>query len=144
MLKSVPKVPQHGASSFYFTVKVMQTKSFHSALKSTTQTHTINPQNSCGWNGLLEVTLSMPPAQAGQPGTGCQGPCPDRSEYLQGWRLHNLPGQPVPVLGHPHSEKAFPDVHREPLVFQFVPIACWPVTGHHLAQSSLHPPSRYL
>jgi len=21
------------------------------------------------------------------------------SEYLQGWRLHNLPEQPVPVLG---------------------------------------------
>ena len=24
-------------------------------------------------------------------------------EYLQGWRLHSLPGQPVPVLGHPLS-----------------------------------------
>ena len=31
-------------------------------------------------------------------------------EYLQGWRLHNLPEQPVPVLGHPHSAKVFPDV----------------------------------
>ena len=44
-------------------------------------------------------------------------------EYLQGWRLHNLSGQPVPVLSHPHSEKVFPGVHREPPVFQFVPIA---------------------
>ena len=50
-------------------------------------------------------------------------------EYLQGWRLHNLPGQSVSVLGHPHSEKAFPDVQREPPVFQFVPIASGPVTG---------------
>ena len=29
-------------------------------------------------------------------------------EYLQGWRLHNLPGQPVPVFSHPHSEIVFP------------------------------------
>ena len=44
-------------------------------------------------------------------------------EYLQGWRLHNLSGQPVPVLGHPHSKKVFPDVQREPPVLQFVPTA---------------------
>jgi len=25
-------------------------------------------------------------------------------EYLRRWRLYNLPGQPVPVLGHPYSE----------------------------------------
>jgi len=52
-------------------------------------------------------------------------------KYLQGWRLHNLSGQPVPVLSHPHSEKVFPDVQREPSVFQFVPIASCPVTRHH-------------
>jgi len=27
-------------------------------------------------------------------------------EYLQGWRLHNLPGQPVPVLGHVSQSKS--------------------------------------
>ena len=53
------------------------------------------------------------------------------SEYLQGWRLHNLPGQSVPVLGHPHSEKMFPDVQKEPPVFQVVPTASGPVSGHH-------------
>ena len=42
-----------------------------------------------------------------------------------------ISGQPVPVLGHPHSEKVFPDVQREPPVFQSVPIAPGPVTGHH-------------
>ena len=52
-------------------------------------------------------------------------------EYLQGWRLHNLTGQPVPVLSHPHGEKVFPDVQREPAVFQFVPIASCSATGNH-------------
>ena len=50
---------------------------------------------------------------------------------IQGWRLHSLTEQPVPVLGHPHSKIAFPDVHREPRVFQFVLIASGSVTGHH-------------
>ena len=50
--------------------------------------------------------------------------------YLQGWRLHNLSGQPVPVLGHPHSKRVFPDVQREPPVFQCVSIGSGPVTGH--------------
>lgn len=30
-------------------------------------------------------------------------------EYLQGVRLNNIPGQLVPVFGHPHSEKVFLD-----------------------------------
>jgi len=51
--------------------------------------------------------------------------------YLQGGRLHSLSGQAVPVLGHPHSEKVFPNVQREPPVFWFVPIASGPDTGHH-------------
>jgi len=56
-------------------------------------------------------------------------------EYLQGWRLHNISGQPVPVLGHPHSEKVFPDVQRQPPVFQFVPVASCLVTRHHWKES---------
>ncbi|KAK4806513.1 hypothetical protein QYF61_021349 [Mycteria americana] len=44
-----------------------------------------------------------------------------------GWRPHNFPGQAVPVLSHPHSEKVFPDVQRVPPVFQFVPIVSFPV-----------------
>ena len=39
-------------------------------------------------------------------------------EYLQGGRLHNLSGQPVPGLSQPQSKKVFPDVQREPPVFQ--------------------------
>jgi len=52
-------------------------------------------------------------------------------EHLQGWRLDNLSGQPVLVLGHPHSEKVFPDVQREPSVFQLVPVASCAVTAYH-------------
>ena len=53
------------------------------------------------------------------------------SEYLQEWRLHNPYGQPVKVLSHLHSEKVSPDVQMELHLFQFVPIASSPVTGHH-------------
>ena len=42
-------------------------------------------------------------------------------EYLKGWRLHNHSGQPLPVVGHPHSKKVLPDVQTDPSVFQFVP-----------------------
>ena len=52
-------------------------------------------------------------------------------EYLQRRRLHNLPGQPVPVLHHPQREEVLPHVQLELPVLQFVPIAPCPVTGHH-------------
>ena len=51
--------------------------------------------------------------------------------YLQVWRLHHLSGQSVPVLRHPHSEKVLTNVQSEPPVFQFVPLASCPGTGHH-------------
>ena len=68
-------------------------------------------------------------------------------EFLQGGRLHNLSGQLVPVLGHLHSRKVFPDVQREPPVFHCVPMASGPVRGHHQKQSGsvfFVPPFRYL
>ena len=48
-------------------------------------------------------------------------------EYLQRRRLHNLPGQPVPVLHHPQREEVLPYVQLELPVPQFVPIAPCPV-----------------
>jgi len=48
-------------------------------------------------------------------------------EYLRRRRLHNLPGQPVPVLYHPHREEVLPHVQLELPVLQFVPIAPCPV-----------------
>jgi len=52
-------------------------------------------------------------------------------EYLQRRRLHNLPGQPVPVLCHPQREEVLPNVQLELPLLQFVPIAPCPVTAHH-------------
>ena len=48
---------------------------------------------------------------------------------------HRGPFQPLlfcdsVILGHPHSQKVFPNAQREPPVFAFVPTACGPVTGH--------------
>lgn len=37
----------------------------------------------------------------------------------------------APVLGHTHNEKVFPEVQRDPPVFQCVPVASGPGTGHH-------------
>jgi len=50
-------------------------------------------------------------------------------EDLQEERLHNITGQPVPLLGHPQTKKVFTDVQMAHTVF--VPTASGPVTGHH-------------
>ena len=52
-------------------------------------------------------------------------------EYLQRRRIHNLSGQPVPVLRHPQSEEVLPRVQVELPITQFVPVAPSPVPGHH-------------
>jgi len=55
-------------------------------------------------------------------------------EHLQR-RIHNLPGQLVPVLRHPQSEEVLPCVELELPVLQFVPVVPFPVTGHHRKES---------
>ena len=52
-------------------------------------------------------------------------------EYLQRRRLHNIPGQPVPVLRHPRREEVLPCVQTELSVLQLVPVAPYPFTEHH-------------
>ena len=52
-------------------------------------------------------------------------------EYLQRRRLHNLPGQPVPVLRQPQREEVLPHVQLECPMLQFVPTAPCPVAGYH-------------
>jgi len=49
--------------------------------------------------------------------------------YLQRRRLHNLPGQPVPVLRHAQREEVLPHVQTELPVLQFVPVAPCPVAS---------------
>ena len=52
-------------------------------------------------------------------------------QCLQRKRLHNLPGQLVPVLRHPQREEVLPHVQMELPMLQLVPVAPCPVTGHH-------------
>jgi len=49
-------------------------------------------------------------------------------EYLQRRRLHNLPGQRVPVLRHPQREEVLPHVKVELPMLQFGPIALCPLS----------------
>jgi len=59
-------------------------------------------------------------------------------ENLQRWRLHNLFGQPVPLLGHPHSTQAFLDVQSERPVFPSAPMASCPTSLQTCAVRLLH------
>jgi len=52
-------------------------------------------------------------------------------EYLQRRRLHNLPGQPGPVLRHPQSEEVLPHVQLALPLLQFVPVAPCPHGPHN-------------
>lgn len=68
-------------------------------------------------------------------------------ECLQGWRLHNLSGQPVAGLGHSHSENHFLLFTGNLPSFTLCPLALLlslGMTGRGLVLSSLHPPFRYL
>ena len=103
-------------------------------------------QTGWGWKGPLEVIWSNAPGPAEPLRVGCPELGPDGFWISQRMGIHHLSGQPVPVLSHPHSEKTFPDVHREPPVFQFVPTASGLVTQRHwkrLAPTYFHPPFRY-
>jgi len=44
-------------------------------------------------------------------------------EYHQRRRIHNISGQPVPVVRHPQMEEVLPYVQVELPMFQFVPVA---------------------
>lgn len=54
---------------------------------------------------------------------------------LQRKRLHNLFVQPAPVLCHPQCKEVFPHIQMALPVFQFVPIAPYPVAGHQWKES---------
>lgn len=69
------------------------------------------------------------------------------SEHLQGWKLHNLSGKPVPVFDHPHSKKTHPHIF-----ICLSGISCVSVCAHYLlpftekglAPQSLLPSTRYV
>ena len=66
----------------------------------------------------------QPPDQAAQshiqPGLEC----------LQGWGIHNLLGQPVPVRHHPLGEELLPNIQPKPPLSQFKTIPPCPTTAH--------------
>ena len=54
---------------------------------------------------------------------------------VPGKGLHTLPGQPVPLLWHPHRRDLFSHIEVELPVFQLVPVAPCPVIGHYRKES---------
>lgn len=68
-------------------------------------------------------------------------------KYLQEWKFHYLTGQPVLVFSPAHSEKVSSGVHREPPVFQLVPlplVLSLAISERSLVLAFLHVPFRYL
>ncbi|KAK4809926.1 LOW QUALITY PROTEIN: hypothetical protein QYF61_023413 [Mycteria americana] len=66
-------------------------------------------------------------------------------KYLQGWRLHHCPGQPVPVLENPFGEEIFPNIQSKPPLEQLEAISSRPITcdlGEETDPTSLQPPFR--
>ena len=59
-------------------------------------------QNGHGGNGPLKITQSNPPAEQDHLEHIAQDGIQAGFECVQRRRLHNLSGQPVPVLCHPH------------------------------------------
>lgn len=97
------------------------------------------------WTLLGEWGWSMPsptPVQAGTPRGGCPGPCPGGFRRSPWKRLHSLPGQPMPVLRHTHTQKEFTDVQAFNCLLLLV--LSLGVTERSLAASSLHISFRYL
>ncbi|KAK4829643.1 hypothetical protein QYF61_005936 [Mycteria americana] len=50
-------------------------------------------------------------------------------KYLQGWRLHHFPGQPVPVLDNPCGEEIFPNIQSKPPLAQLEAVSSHPITS---------------
>ena len=82
-----------------------------------------------GLVGPLEIIKSNPPAKAGSLQQATQVDIQVGLEYLQRRTIHNLPGQPFPVLHHPHYE----DTGAELPMLKFMAISPCPVlTDRHV------------
>jgi len=57
---------------------------------------------------------------------------------LQGWRLHHLPGQPVPMPDHSFSKDIFPNIQSEPPLTQLEAIASRPVASYLGEETNTH------
>ena len=59
-------------------------------------------------------------------------------EPLQGWELHHLPGQPVPMPGHSFSKEIFPNIHSKPPLTQLEAIASRPIASYLAEETNNH------
>ena len=71
----------------------------------------------CGWEGTFRGHLAQPPCSEHgylQLDQGAQSPVQPGLECFQGWGMHHLSGQPVPVLHHPYCRKFLPCIQSPP------------------------------
>lgn len=81
------------------------------------------------------VCLVQPLLMQGHPRLVAQDCVQMALGYLQAWQLQHLPGQSVPVLGHPHSEKVFPALKQALMCFSSCPLSlCRAVLGDTITQ----------
>lgn len=94
--------------------------------------HFTESQNGWGWKGLLESILSEPLFKQDHLEQVAQDHIQLTFEKLQGWRVHNLSGYPVPVVSSSHSKKKKCFLKfRQSILCLSVPIAPHPVAVHH-------------
>jgi len=96
------------------------------------------------WPGLKRTTMIIefqPPCH-GQghqpPDQAAQSHIQPGLERIQGWGIHNLLGQPVPVLHHPLGEKLLPNIQPKSPLSQFKTIPPCPLTILELLKSLSH------
>jgi len=62
-------------------------------------------------------------------------PCPEVPhlhvfKHLQGWRLHHIPGHPVPMPDHSSRKEIFPNIQSKLPMMQLEAIASCPIASH--------------
>jgi len=59
-------------------------------------------------------------------------------KYLQGWRLHHFPEQPVPMPDNPFSEKILPNLQSKPPLVQLELISSRPIANYLGEETNTH------
>ena len=75
-----------------------------------------------GWKGLQDTIESNPSAKAGALQWVTQVGIQRDLEYLHRRTLHNISGQPVPVLHHTYCKEVLPHVSMELKLTPLVPL----------------------
>ena len=88
-------------------------------------------QNRRGWKEPLEIMESSPSVKVGSLDLVAQVGSQTSLECLQRRRLHNLSGQSIPVLCHPHHEEVLSHIGVEFPLLQFMAASPCPVPTDH-------------